>query len=379
MKYFRMNLNYENELYGRSFKKKFNDVFDYMLFWCQEEQSTLITENEFSDDYLNYIQNYTDFKCLYSKSHQLTENWWGKLKDYDVERKLNSKVFLNQCLRKNNLLDEKSAIVGSIKELKEMIQNNNNNTWILKKPTGFSGIGNFILTNNEKIPKIEEYPIILEEYHKRIIDFGSSFKIENNKIHFKSINSNLYTQAGQLKGSVIFPNENHYNEIYQSFSLDKNNFIEKQLRILKEYAEQGAEGDIQVDSYLYIKDGIVKIRPLVEVNYRKTFSHIFNCFKKFIPQQSIGLFLICGKNELIHYKSFEQQRESLSEFLYTAGHGVLPLSPISRLFECYLLVSTENSMQDLLAKFVETRLIKEKQTSFRKKMNESLKWFGKIM
>ena len=125
MKYYTVNLAYENELYGEPIKKHLNDAFDYLLFWCQEEQSTLVTKNVFSNDYLDFVAHYSGFECLYTKDSSNSQNWWGKLSDIDKERKLNSKIFLNESLKKLDILEVDSFVVNTYEELKSLQKNKN--------------------------------------------------------------------------------------------------------------------------------------------------------------------------------------------------------------------------------------------------------------
>ena len=85
----------------------------------------------------------------------------------------------------------------------------------------------------------------------------------------------------------------------------------------------GAINNIQIDSFIYIEDGAMKLYPLVEVNYRKT----------------MGLVIQSLAEEFSQYSRIEwilrTKKETEEDFYITNGE-MIRLSPDGTYFNSYL-------------------------------------------
>ena len=91
MKSWKVNADYESVLFGnRPGPAIINQSLEFLVFFLEDEP--LFTDKKYDPAYLKYLEKVTG-KIPSILSQGSYENWWGALRDLNLERKLNSKEF----------------------------------------------------------------------------------------------------------------------------------------------------------------------------------------------------------------------------------------------------------------------------------------------
>ena len=87
----------------------------------------------------------------------------------------------------------------------------------------------------------------------------------------------------------------------------------------------GAINNIQIDSFVYVEDDVLKLYPLVEVNYRKTMGLVIQSLADKYPECSVVEWVIRTKKEIIEDENFYKRNDFVR------------LSPDGTHFQTYLM------------------------------------------
>lgn len=265
MKSIKFNADYESVLFANKPAPVINQALEFLAFFVDERP--LITSKKYSEDYLKYVTAITGSKPILKKEGQ-AENFWGKLENLSLERKLNSKMESSKFI-----IDQKwcshTYIIHSIEELTGL----DDGIYLAKNPFGMSG-QNFVTFNKCTVNKVEPLlkfgAVIVEPLFDRKYDFSHYVFPDGKTICYQ----NLVDDKFQYRGTVFndfnnatIENLGFYSELSRS---EWKKFQEQLEGIIQFYRSQGAVDGFSVDSFVYVERGELKIRVMSEINYRRT-------------------------------------------------------------------------------------------------------------
>lgn len=336
MKTYKVDLDYESFLFDPNYTEdsvanlKIIREFEYIFFLVNQENCILKNARDYEKNYLNKLKGLDFVIPQLDPRAKNALSWWGNRHSYPIEQNLNSKVTSALLGRKNSWGFYCGALVKSSDEVEEHIkQFPQYKNWIIKRPHSFSGIGHYQF-NSENINKFIMNKIILgevllEPLYKRVFDIGTTFVVEDGIINRQFMVENINSANGGFKGGVGASTLDKFKKYIQekySYSLDDLEEITK--KIAQEYLAMGAINNIQIDSFIYEEDGVLKLYPLVEVNYRKTMGLVIQTLADKYPDCSTVEWVIRTKKEIDEDKDFYTRSE------------LIRLSPDGTHFQTYL-------------------------------------------
>lgn len=266
----RVNIDYESELFhGNGGGPGFNQTLEFFGFFLDERP--VYTTKQYSADYLSYVHSVTgQMPQTISSGDYL--NWWGALKDRELEKKLNSKMTSTELVIQNKWCEE-TYLLKTIKDFPSLEKDK---SYIAKSPYEMSG-RSFRLIDPLKTEEnflwaekaLQKSPLIIEPFFNRKWDFSHYVFPDGKVICYE----NKVDEKFQYKGSV-FHNEAQSVENLSSYaSLEKSEWDKFQNAlqvIIAHYKNSKMNSGFSIDSFVYEEDGKLKIRFLSEVNYRRT-------------------------------------------------------------------------------------------------------------
>lgn len=185
--------------------------------------------------------------------------------DWDIVRKINSKVFSFQKsspLTRSELLFDASQVQSWIEKTP--------GPKVMKTSFGFSGKGHFHFWKKRNLNTYlqkefsQNLPVIGEPWVERVFDFSTQWHLSPEKIEFLGAvflenridGTYLATISGKNFGKYEWALQEHLSIVSS---------------LLKEVLCLGFSGNLGVDAFVYLEEGKEKLRPIVEINGRKTF------------------------------------------------------------------------------------------------------------
>lgn len=236
--------------------------------------------------------------------------------DWEIVKRVNSKLF---SFLENPSLLEGAALLWNEKELKDWLKNGQKNR-VLKTCFGLSGRGNYCLQPHTSFSQIQafclkewqcERPIIAEPWLDRVLDFSTQWEIEpQGPIQFIGATVFKADAKGTYLGTQAGPEECLFKD-YLPFLQQHKQLI---YPVLQKIAALGFFGSIGIDAFVYRQEKELYLRPLVEINGRKTMSVAALQFqKRWFPEQFI---------QLAFYKTGEQSNFLLPMHLKGASKEI---------------------------------------------------------
>ena len=329
-----VNIDFEPQLFNVESKTSFNVEFEYIYFFFNG--NNLKNARNYPKDYLDYLKTLGLEIPNFSPDDPNPFNWWGEVSE--KSRTLNSKITALEIAQQNGLCPLGVRLVNNIEEVEKILIDNPEKDFFIRDPYLAAGNNSSILSQNKFNKKfvsklLSKRAMIMAPYFNRLMDIGTIF--EKGKIEFLW---NLNSRDGKFKGGIIYKNdEDLFSFIDKKWGIKNEEILESQNRVYNLYLSRGAQGIIQIDSFLYIEDGIVKYYPLVEVNYRKSFGLFINRLKPFLTESGVGMFLSFLTKDLIQCDSFTTRLKQLEDMKYLDGLGVIPLSPQDGIFSSFFI------------------------------------------
>ena len=234
-----------------------------------------------------------------SSGHIIVRPFWGHHHDACVERLLNSKVTSARLAKEKGwgFHKDHSTFVRTYEDVVTHVQKYHKvDRWLLRRPLYSAGIGQkmffastftrdmlakYLKCDDSDNDENDDHALVLlEPFYTRVVDIGTTFVIDSNgDILRQFLVENYIAESGGFIGGTAAATyevfKMYIERKYRFYDLDA--LMEMTKEIVKCYIEMGARGNVQIDSfvYKYIEDGVsdnlvMRIYPLVEVNYRKT-------------------------------------------------------------------------------------------------------------
>lgn len=332
MKNIKVNADYESVLINPLKNLPVvNETIEFLAFFIQTKP--IITHKKYSKEYFSYIEEMTGHLPRTVKEGEAV-NWWGELRNIELEKKLNSKE-LSASLNIENNWSEETHIVRKMNDLPSL-----HKTYLAKSSLGMSGKG-FSLVEENRLSNLEEMiqkgPVILEPLLKRTDDFSFYVFPNNMKIAYENFVDTHYQYRGTLFTDYTKPFVESFR-LYESIPKeDWDEYKNAVETIISSYRKEGAEGGFSIDSFLFeTQTGSKKIKFLSEVNYRRTMGAVaFDLCMKFGGLRKWGLFLMTKASGV----GFSEKREILKnlEWRDDMSSGVVILSPGDTRYDMYFL------------------------------------------
>lgn len=328
------NFDFENSLSALGYKpyshSKENQIFEFLFLWLENSSKNLFSKITYEQKFLQYVEGISGGLPNLVDDAELLTGWWGDLENEEVWRKqriINSKLTSFEARVDLGLEVPGSRIVENIESLSGIKED----FLLLKRPFGFSGKG--LIFDFSKV-RANDFPLILEPLHRRVRDFGVFTDGESFRV-----SQNLIDKRGQYKGSFI------------KEALPESDILKKEsLRIFNWYKRKFDVNFMQIDSYQYLNDGDLHFNFLCEVNHRNSMGQVANKLHENFGNES-SVFILIHKNKLRDFLSFEDRLRELGTLSYNpvAKHGVIPLSPVENIFQCfYITEESDRSLQMFL-------------------------------
>ncbi len=275
MKPLRLNGDYESELFtGKQGSSLISQTLEFFIFFLTDE--TLYSQKNYAVDYLAYVESITGRTPRIS-SKAPYENWWGLLKDPEREKWWNSKLTSTELVLERKWC-ERTYIVHSESQIPEI-----DREVLIKDPFGMSG--QKFQTTKEK-PVVKNFPVIIEPLLNRKFDFSQYVFPDGQIIAYE----NQVDDKFQYKGTTFTTGVCRLEDLsfYELLSEDEWKLYQKRTQeIIEYYARFPNEIGYSIDSFVYEENGELKIRPLSEINYRRTMGRVaYELATKFFPDFS---------------------------------------------------------------------------------------------
>jgi hypothetical protein len=272
MKALKVNADYEVELFHQKLAPPgINQSIEFLLFFL--ESRPLFSGKKYSSEYLHYVEKLTRHPPrIVNKAPY--ENYWGALKNIEVEKWWNSKLTSTELIIQKGWCTD-TLIIRSENDLKKI---NANRDLLLKDPYGMSGKKFQLLRSGTSLKERQEvvrqalknHPIIIEPYFNRRFDFSQYLFPDGKLIAYQ----NEVDEKFQYKGTAFNCVQSACLEdlsFYPLISEDKwAHFKDQTQQIIEFYSFHPNELGYSIDSFIYEEHGELKIRIMSEINYRRT-------------------------------------------------------------------------------------------------------------
>ncbi len=285
----KVNADYEVELFHHKIASPaINQSIEFLLFFLSS--NPLYSQKKYSEDYLRYVAQLTGrIPCIVD--HGKFENFWGPLKNIEIEGWWNSKITSTELIVSKGWCAD-THIIKNEDDLQSISWNRD---FLLKDPYGMSGQKFQVLrqemTEKERVSLVLKAitlgPVILEPWFKRKFDF-SQYLFPNGKL---IAYQNQVDGKFQYKGSIFqkFLSADLKDlSFYSQINEEKwTSFRSQTQEIIDFYSQHPNESGFSIDSFVYEEEGELKIRVMSEINYRRTMGRVaYKLSEKFAEGKS---------------------------------------------------------------------------------------------
>ncbi len=340
MKSLRVNADYETELfYGHSGAAIMNQSLEFLTFFL--ETNPIFTAKKYPPAYFEYIESIVGSKPTLISSGEF-KNWWGELRDLELERKLNSKVTSSELC----ISQLKECNIQIIHTLSDYHAPESQVPMIAKNPYGMSGQKFKLFTPEALISEGPEWlkkslphgPIILEPLLKRQKDFSHFVFPDEKVICYQNLIDHKFQYRGTLFRDIQKPS---IQSLAFYSDIDPRNWetFKHQLALIQNYYSSfPSEFGYSIDSFTFQGEFHSQIRTLCEVNFRRTMGRVaYDLSSKVASKLTWSLFLM-GKSQGSK-GGFQFLHKTLKPILLNSENesGIVILSPGDTRFEIFLI------------------------------------------
>ncbi len=318
---YKIDLDYEHYLFDNSYNEadpKFLKVikeFEYVFFFFNLQHSTLKNAQDYSDEYLKYLEGLNFKLPKLSKDEKSYQYFWGERLNFNLEQKLNSKITSAKLAKELGLGFQHGMLISDVDNLKKYLKNSNFKKFLMKDPEGFSGIGHTKIDESTDLEKIKiTKTMLVEPFYQRVCDIGCTFNKLSNGSYEMFLVENYNNEKGSFKGGLATSCVDLFlKNIKDKYQFDLEKSIPLYERIFREYQNMGATSNVQIDSFIFLEENKLKLYPLVEVNYRKTMGLVMKKLADHFEKEKIE-WLVTHTNDLENKKEFLKLSPDSSKF-----------------------------------------------------------------
>jgi hypothetical protein len=147
--------------------------------------------------------------------------------------------------------------------------------------------------------------LLVEPWLERLVDLSVQFFVGADGVEFKGFSRFWTSSGGRYRGAWIGRWDQSLSvEIRRELmSEEETTSLVDTLKALAAWlgdqmAEEGFYGPVGIDAMLYRMDGVIKLKPLVEVNPRHTMGTVALRLNKAIERRSCGFWAFISKQDL---------------------------------------------------------------------------------
>lgn len=260
----KVNADYESALIGKP-QPQLSEALEFLAFYL--ESKPVHTRKKYSEEFLEHVQTICG-RIPEIVNNGDFENWWGKLLNVELERKLNSKVHCAEFLVKHHL----ASNVHILREFSDLQQLDGDSWYVLKTDSGMSGKGNksYHASSDELHTWIRNSlavgPMIAEPLYNRRWDFSTYVIASNEMVHYQNVVDHNFQYRGTIISDIYDPSLEKlafYSEVPATEWVRCRNTISL---VTKEYHRLANSFGFCLDSFVHDSG----IRSVCEVNYRRT-------------------------------------------------------------------------------------------------------------
>lgn len=299
MRFAIVNSEYEKELFSPELgpvneaKSEVLRKMNQYIFYFINQDSTvgLKSPHKPSAQFCEYLESIGVKLPVLSETGQ-SFNWYGKLEDLELERKLNSKIYSYEFLQERDELPRDLHFVDNIQQVSAIIQARAHKKWILKSPYLCGGTGVSLIEKAEDLPSQLYHRHILEPYLDRKLDFAVHYDYQTQEIHpYVSL---IQANGGYRGGRIYADQKNLFDDLKQDNLLQA---FEKSVQKITLYLNQlkrfNLQQNVTIDGFLYQDEkGQIRDYPMCEINYRVSMGDFNKSLKRFLPENGVGDFII---------------------------------------------------------------------------------------
>lgn len=334
----KVNADYESVLFKNKPLPKINEALEFLAFFLEERP--VVTSKKYSREYLKYIESITG-----KEPHTITEgnfeNWWGRLENIELEKKLNSKEMSAE-------FNKDSYVINSLSDLPEL----SGQTLLAKNPYGMSG-QNFSMVEEERLENLEVMlkngKVVVEPFFDRLYDFSHYIYPNGIRVCYENVVDKKFQYRGTIFRDYTRPVADTLSFHNKVDKVEWDKFSETLNQIIKLYSTTEISTGFSVDSFVYREESQLKIRALSEVNYRKTMGQIaFDLSVKFGGVRRFSAFLL-SKSSGINFGNMKEKIKSIG-WRHDLSRGVIILSPGDVRYDMFFLSALNEEEGKMLLK-----------------------------
>ena len=250
----RVNIHFENRLAGSQYLR---GNFDFIYFLLNKDDIPLFSDIIFDTNYLSFLNN-LGFKTNVTNCASSIKDWWVENESCSLTNKLNSKIFLQNYLRENEIFESDSFVVNTLEEINKFGPEYN----LIREEYSVSGRGTYL--RSQKQPT--KLPVILTKLKKRICDIGAKVQDDQIQTYFNLVDRKFCFRGQFFDQNNLFKKK--HNKIFQKLEIDAANLFN---HIKNDFNVK----NIQFDSFLYNDNGSLQLEFAHEINYRKSMGDVY--------------------------------------------------------------------------------------------------------
>jgi hypothetical protein len=248
----RVNIDFEEVLFGRRPVPALNRELEFLAFWLQKDPVHIL--GSYEDSYLARIAEVTGHDPQWTRE-PATIDWWGETNRPGMAR-LNDKV---TCFAWWSARYPLEGAICTTREDIARLYRSAPGPWLLKSSRGMSGRGHRLLVREDEWQAVPEdlFPLVMEPLRERTRDLSALWLPEEGRF---VVYPNLVDSRFQWRGSVFDGRE---VDAPRDWLADLTDLQHDLLR-------QGYDGPFSVDAFVYRTEEGERFHPASEINARRT-------------------------------------------------------------------------------------------------------------
>lgn len=308
---FIVNADYEIELF-KDIVKPFSEEQiqrarlsrQYLFYFINKDPSaSIVSYWDLPNTTKDYFSSFGLKLPRHVEGSENAVNWYGQLKNLNLERKLNNKLSVLDLMKSFDELPSQVSVVHDSQEIKKVLKNDFSKKWILKSPYSCGGQNIIFIKREDDIPAKLEHTYILEPYLDRVLDMSLYFdpNTEETFYYISHIHQNCTYLGGRIYQDINMLDEDLKKDgIYDLFM----SVVQRLERYLEEIKTEKLSQPLTLDSFIYRDHkGELKGYPLCETNYRISMGTMNSNLRHFLPEKGVGLLMAFKANKNKDWKN----------------------------------------------------------------------------
>lgn len=318
-------------------KLNLRESLEFLFFFInQDSNSKLCSFRSYQESYFEYLKQLGVVIPEVLDGGE-GKNWFGKLENLELEKKLNSKLYTYQLIKEMGYPIDSQFEVSSTDELSQAIQSNPDIKWLVKSPYLEGGMGFEVVTVGDDLPNIR-YGCVVEPLLERKLDIVYHYNPETKKelVYFGKC-----SPKGVYQGGLVFENP----KMLEAFIAEKK--MEGAFNLLKTFWKKLAQKvnayplnqPYTFDSFIYKNEKGYQAYPLTEINYRVNKGTLIENLFKFLPKDGVGELVLIADDSSNYFNYSQKSKNGIimldhrkkKKFLFVAGDSFKKVQTFKKL------------------------------------------------